>query len=206
MFLDNQGEIRNLRITICCCQIYLKSGSGSLGTGHMWMCFGWCERLLGCVFKVLVGGTLNTVLFCSGKLYPFQSPELLKSWSFSHLWRAPYRNFWTLLGAIFWVWSYGHAWTLPLPSQEIVCYNCSQKTQGARYWDESAGSRAGSQPSCGVVSTLNIPVSCLSVTRAPQRQTSLRCFSSCKIPLIAYILSSSCADHHHVNGNWVRSK
>ena len=79
MFLDNQGEIRNLRITICCCQIYLKSGSGSLGTGHMWMCFRWCERLLVCVFKVLVGGTLNTVLFCSGKLYPFQSPELLKS-------------------------------------------------------------------------------------------------------------------------------
>ena len=126
MFLDNQGEIRNLRITICCCQIYLKSGSGSLGTGRTRMCFGWCERLLVCVFKVLVGGTLNTVLFCSGKLYLFQSPELLKPWCFSHLLHAPYHHFWTLLGAIFWVWSYGHARTLPLPSWEIVCYNYSQ--------------------------------------------------------------------------------
>lgn len=46
MFSDNQGEIRNLRMTIWCCQVYLKSGSRSLGNGHTWMCFGWCERAL----------------------------------------------------------------------------------------------------------------------------------------------------------------
>lgn len=62
MFLDNQGEIRNLRITICCCQIYLKSGSGSLGTGQYVCVSDGVSRLLVCAFKVLVGGTLNTVL------------------------------------------------------------------------------------------------------------------------------------------------
>lgn len=54
----------------------------------------------------------------------------------------------------------------------------------------------------GVVSTLDHQASRPSVTRALRREASLRCSSSLEIsPVAYYILSSSCSDHHHVDGN-----
>jgi hypothetical protein len=59
-----------------------------------------------CVFKGAVGGTVNIGLFHPGNLYPFQSLDLLKSWSLSHLLQGMYHSLGTLLGAESWVWGY----------------------------------------------------------------------------------------------------
>lgn len=124
-----------------------------------------------CVFKGAVGGTVNIGLFHPGNLYPFQSLDLLKSWSFSHLLQGTYHNFGTLLGGVVGSEVTGmpkfshcqprdHYYWLPLALPKLKKQD-SEKGHGAgRLW---AGQLCGG-PQCS-------QASCLRVTRAPVRDS-----------------------------------